>query len=255
MKAIFFLFIINEIIVVSLNSKDLCSPNYNCKDCDICGKNSDYCSCNFYNGFCLNDTKLIYNTTFLIKYNECLSNPKYNICGNSFISLDIGQVRTINLKATNKSNIECYYNFKKSTINNAKMIIKILNINIFPIQFQIFYITYDNNYNIKNESPDIFGSDNSLEIIESNCQQISFYLIFNNSDLYELSLIFSIENEIPQPETREIDPYFRTTPSHHTSNNIGIIIGIIVGGTGIISCIIIIIICVKKKRKKIIKKK
>ena len=124
----------------------------------------------------------------------------------------------------------------------------------------------------KFESIYTFDSNNSFEIIKSNCQTSGIYLVFNTSDLYNLSLIYieseinsatietseipippislpNIESEINSTAIGPIGNFYAT--SSNSPNNIGIILAIVLGGTGIIIWIIIIIIIyIKRKNKK-----
>ena len=165
MNTILFLLFLYILSNISLEqSQNYCNLNHTCNNCRYCGDNNeDYCSCDFYNSYCLNPDTLKYEFSFdfLLKYDGCITNDENmeNICGKSNLILKKGESKKINFPETNSTNFLCYYNFQKSEKNNNnKMGIKLDKNGDEICKFDFYYILY------KNDTATIKGkySENSL---------------------------------------------------------------------------------------------
>ena len=241
--------------------QNYCDIYNNCDNCLYCGFNNDNkCTCSLNNGYCFDEysNQLIYYRDFLLNYDGCYSNEGelLNICGESFFYINNGENHIINLKSTSISNFVCNYRIMKAVYNpNTNLKIRISrNGNLSP-EFNLFLIVYDNNYNIKTEtSSNVLITDSYLEIDEYNCQNISMYLEFKNSQyIEELSLTFfhgysELIDSTDSMEVTERTPTSQNPPLNNSKT--GLLIGIIIGGIAIVIEIIIIIILIYKKINK-----
>ena len=130
MKYIITFFIIKQIF------SDLCGIDHQCGSCEYCSESaSNDCSCNFYNGFCYNNTKngYSYNSSYLFKYdrNKCLSNIFEDICGKSDISDKLNNKNFYNFFSfnntgyLNQNNLLCYYTFNNKEKSKEDLILDI----------------------------------------------------------------------------------------------------------------------------------
>ena len=254
MENLLFLFIVN--IILEFSFQILCDSNTYCKNCSFCNY-SDICSCNFYNSFCLNETSQIkYSKEFLINYDGCYSNDGEikNICGESYIGLNSGEIKIFKLNSTNISNFICYYNIVTNEINDNNIIrISIQNNEKFISEYNVFLLIYDNNNQIKNDKNYLI-MNNILEINETNCYRISIYLDFKNIQNFEdVSLIFENIKIIPDTyiiNTKDtIEAIQAKFCCKNPQSNI-LLIFICIGGILILITIIVIIILHIKKRIK-----
>ena len=263
MKVIFL--ILNILLFIKIltdENQKYCNLEINCKSCIYCGSiNNDYCSCNFYNIYCLDESSNTskFSKNFLTNFDGCITNNGYmeNICGQSNINLENGETKTINFKSTNTVNFLCYYNFKNIDSNNKQMGIAIRKKGNQTPDFNLYYIIYNNN----NMNNTVVTSTNSIlndrdyyEFILYNADKISLYLdIKNPKYLDEISLSFFFED-------RKKDNIPTTTPSTNvfrkssSSSNTGLIIGIIIGGIALIGGIITATILFNKNKNKIKRK-
>jgi hypothetical protein len=248
MSVFLFLYFLN-IIYYSLNQdSSYCDLDHYCDSCTFCGEDTnDYCSCNFYNSYCIisETNKADFSTDFILNYDGCLTNNEnVDICGSSVVSVSNGQTKTINFQSTSESDFVCYYSIKGSS-NSNKMVITIKNAGSQQQDFDLYIITYE-----QNASPTVTMLSNSyvtssFEITKSNIGKISIYFdVGEGSNLDKISLSF-LYNESNDGTTT-----VSTTKSSGGSNT-GLIIGIIVGIVALIIIIIVSIILYKKcKRKK-----
>ena len=262
MILIILLFIINNSFEQNQNYCDL---NHSCSNCIYCGENDNqYCSCNFYNGYCYNSTfsKYEFSNNFLLNYDGCItSNGNVeNICGKSDLFLENGETKTINFPTTASSNFLCYYNFQKSDKNNNYgMGIKMKKKGFEICKFDLYYILYNNNkVTTFGKYSDKLLIDKDLDMTRYNCDKISLYLdIEDPKYLDEISLIFSVEgNQTSTPTTVPTTiPNNSTVTSRggnyksDSSSNSGLIIGLIAGGIALIIAIILAVIIIKNCRK------
>ena len=245
-----FLLLLLIIIIVFSTCQNYCNVSNYCSNCSYCGINNYRCNCNFYNGYCLseNSNQLLYSREFITNYDGCYINEGdlLQICGETYIYIKNGESKYLNLNSTNKFNFFCYYKVINQDSPIFNLILKIQrNGNLSP-NFNLFLIIYDDNNIVKkDEVSNVLVADNYLEINEDNCRQMSIYLEFENSQNIEgLSLTFSNirnSNEFIATETTQV------IGSPSTSKNMGLIIGIIIGGVAFITVIIITIILIKKK--------
>jgi len=249
--SVFLLFYFLSIIKYALNQdSSYCDLDHYCDSCTFCGDDTNnYCSCNFYNSYCIisETNKADFSKDFILNYDGCLSsNENEDICGSSAVSVSSGQTKTINFKTTSKRDFVCYYSIKGSS-NSNKMVITINNSGSQQQDFDLYIITYE-----QNTSPVVTMLSNSyvtssFEITKSNIEKLSIYFDVgdgSNLDKISLSLFYN--------ETNSGTTHVSTTKSSDGSNT-GLIIGIIVGIVALIIIIIVSIIlykkCKKKKRK------
>ena len=261
MEATLFLIIIYILSNISYEqSQNYCDLNHTCSNCTYCGDNNeDYCSCNFYNSYCLNPDSLKYDFSFnfLEKYDGCKTNNgnMQNICGTSDLTLKSGENKKINFPETTSFNFVCYYNFQKSEKNNNnKMGIKLEKNGDEICKFDLYYILYKNDIATKKgKYSESSLTSNYLEVIHSNCDKISIYLdIEEPKYLEKLSLTFTNIGDSVSTTT----PTTRTTPfigsnDSSGSSNTGLIIGLIIGGIALIIGIIVTVILIKNRNRKL----
>ena len=242
--SIFLLLYFLIMIKYALNQdSSYCDLDHYCDSCTFCGDDTNnYCSCNFYNSYCIisETNKADFSKDFILNYDGCLnSNENEDICGSSTVSVSSGQTKTINFKSTSESDFVCYYSIKGST-NSNKMVITINNAGSQQQDFDLYIITYE-----QNTSPVVTMLSNSyvtssFEITKSNIEKLSIYLDVgdgSNLDKISLSLFYN--------ETNSGTTHLSTTKSSDGSNT-GLIIGIIVGIVALIIIIIVSIILYKK---------
>ena len=263
MKEIYFSFILYYIFYISsvLNQENICDLDHFCDNCTYCGNNNNYCSCNFFNIYCLNsDSSKKVSYDFLRNYDGCITsnNNKEDICGESDILLSNDESKTITFPSTNSENILCYYNFRKSDLNNNKMSVILRKNGLEFPKFDLYYLTYNNNTLIRNGGISSSNARDYLEIIQNNCNKYSIYLHIEDPEyLNELSMTFyfigdsSSETTTPTTTT-PTSPRIRNESSG--SSHTGLIIGLIVGGVALVVGIVIAIILINNYRKKKSKK-
>jgi hypothetical protein len=251
-----FLYLIILITIEYISSQDYCDIEKNCSECSFCGVDTDdYCSCDFYNGFCLNnDSTQYFDDNFLLNYDGCLNkSQESNICGDSSISITDGKTTIIDFDSTDKEKFLCYYYFTGSTKDNQFT----FTINSQGEQeFDIYFIIYQqgNSPTVTRISSSIFN--NKIELIKSNVEKGSIYFdVGKGENLNQVSInILYEKKEENKEEKKEDDPTttVKTSKSSNSSSNIGLIVGIIIGIVALI-VIIIVGICVyfhyKKKAK------
>lgn len=246
---LFFLFL--SIIKFSIcQNNDYCDLDTYCDSCTYCGEDTnDYCSCSFYNSYCIiNETnKADFSTEFIVNYDGCLNNDENeDICGSSEVSVSHGKTSTINFKSTNENNFVCYYSIQGKTDSN-KIVISINNEGNQEQSFDIYIITYEiNSSPVVTMLSDSYVTS-SFELTKSNFEKISIYFDVeegNNLDKISFNILY---NDI-YDETTTV----RRSKSSSGSNT-GLIIGIIVGVVALIIIIIVGIIlykrCKRKRRK------
>lgn len=268
-------FIIYIFLLIKLSTEEdqnYCNLNINCNNCNYCGTtNKDYCSCNFYNGFCFNETSKLhkFSSNFLLNYDGCLTNNGNweNICGKSNIILEDGETKTINFESTNEKDFLCYYNFQKKENNDKLMGITIRRKGNQTSKFDIYYIKYYNNNNnneVRIFSDKILNERDHYDFIEYNCDKISFYLDLEDPQNFdELSLLFYYEDNRRNQGSTDIPPTSIPTipnsteniinilkPKSSSSSNTGLIIGLLVGGIALISGIILAVVLITKNIKR-----
>ena len=247
---VFLLFLFLNIIKYSFSqNNNYCDLTTYCDSCTFCGEDTnDYCSCNFYNSYCIiaETNKTDFSTDFIINYDGCLNNNENeDICGSFEVPVSDGQTTTINFKSTNENNFFCYYSIKSKS-NSNKIVIRINNQGSQEQSFYVYIITYE-----INSSPVVtILSDSyitsSFELTKSNFEKISIYLDVEEGDNFDKISLNFLYNDISN-ETRTV------TRSKTSSTNIGLIIGIIIGVVALIIIIIVAIVlykrCKKNKRK------
>ena len=249
-------------LIIKLSSQqenNYCDLEHSCSNCTYFGENdNNYCSCNFYNGYCYNEESSSYydfNSNFLINYDGCLSNSgnMQNICGESNIIVGKNQTKTINFKSTSSINFLCYYNIQFPENNSNQTTIEIIPEGENHSEFNLYYIVYRNNNKRVTKLSDTIIKNNYLEITEQNFQKISFYIdIKNPQNLEEFSVIITNKDKIQNQETtfptttNEIN---RTSKSSGSSKT-GLIVGLILGGIALIIGIIVTVILVRNRMAK-----
>lgn len=257
---LFFILILLLLIDCSFGQKiNYCDLSNYCSNCTICGNdNGDYCSCNFYNSYCLNEgssTSRFLND-FIIKYDGCLTNNgnMVRICGASDISIKDGESKTITFNSTDNSNFICYYNVKKSELNNNKMTITLRKDGLESPKFDLYLIRYNSNNETKITSLSDTVLRNYIQLEESDCQRISVYFdIENAQNLEKISLNFLDNNEKESEDTTvTTTPNKGISPSSKSSSSskAGLIIGLVVGAIVLVIGVILAIILVNKFRSK-----
>ena len=246
MKSLFFLLLLITIIVFSI-CQNYCNLFDYCNNCSYCGITSYRCNCSFYNGYCLseNSNQLLYSRDFITNYDGCYRNEGdlLQICGETYIYIKNGESKSLNFNSTNKFNFFCYY--KVINQDSLNLTLKIQKKGNLSPDFNLFLLIYDDFKGVKNEVSNVLVADNYFEINEDNCRELSIYLEFENPQNIEgLSLTFSNirdSQEFIDTETTQV------IASPSSSKNMGLIIGIIIGGVAFITVIIITIILLKKK--------
>jgi hypothetical protein len=239
-------------------TSNYCNLSNYCTNCTICGSdNGDYCSCNFYNSYCINEgsSSSSFLNDFITKYDGCLTNNgnMESVCGTSDISIKDGENKTITFKTTDSSNFICYYNVKKSQINNNKMTITLEKDGLESPKFDLYLIRY----NSKNETKITSLSDivlkNYIQIEDSDCQRISVYFdIEDAQNLEKISLNFLDNNEkvTETPTTTTPNRGISRPSKSSSSSKIGLIIGLVVGSIVLVIGVILAIVLVNKFRSK-----
>ena len=74
----FFSFLIISLIIQNISPLPYCDVEQYCSDCEYCGYSyHDYCSCDFYDAFCMNSDRTEYfEPNFLLNYDGCLTTNK-----------------------------------------------------------------------------------------------------------------------------------------------------------------------------------
>ena len=239
-----FSFLIILIIVQYISSQYYCNADRYCSECTFCGEDgTNYCSCNYYNSFCLNDDSSEYlNQNFLLNYDGCItSNQEYDICGSTSLSIKNGQTTVIDYDPADKDDFVCYYHFTgSSTISNQVT---------FTIHsegeqdFDIYIITYhtSGSPSVVEISSHAFDTTNSLVITKNNVVKGSIYLDVVEGQYLDYVSIDVLYNEYPQSDSPTTT--VTTSTSDDSSSNTGLIVGIIVGAVALI-IIVTAIICV-----------
>ena len=242
-------------LIKTMNAQEVyCDSEQYCSNCTYCGFNDDnYCSCNFYNNYCLeDDSTKKYFSEFIKKYDGCISSngDKEYICGSSSIILGSGESKTINFQSTNSSNFLCYYNVQKSENNDNRMGYSVsINGNSYP-EFKLFLILYYSNKPTKTVYlTESTVSKSTVDIEEIGCQKISIYLdVEDPKYLNELSIIVTNKGDSSSSTT----PGTSTSTSKKSSSGskVGLIVGIIVGALALIIGIVMAVILTKKCKTK-----
>jgi hypothetical protein len=237
-------------------TSNYCNLSNYCTNCTICGSdNGDYCSCNFYNSYCINEgsSASTFLNDFITKYDGCLTDNgnMESICGTTDISIKDGENKTITFKSTNSSDFVCYYNVKKSEINNNKMTITLRKNGLESPKFDLYLIRYNSNNGTKITSLSDTVLNNYIQIEDSDCQRISVYFdIEDAQNLEKISLNF-LDNNENYPETPTTTPYSgisRTSKS--SSSKSGLIIGLVIGAIVLVIGVILAIVLFNKFRSK-----
>ena len=250
---LFFLLILLLIFDYSFGQiGNYCNLSNYCSNCTICGSdNGNYCSCNFYNSYCLNEgsSASSFLNDFIIKYDGCLTDNgnMESICGASDISIKDGENKTITFKSTDSSDFICYYNIKKSEINNNKMTITLRKDGLESPKFDLYLIRYNSNNETKITSLSDTVLRNYIQLEDSDCQRISVYFdIEDAQNLEKISLNF-LDNKENDQETPTTTPYRGTSPSKSSSSSkTGLIIGLVIGAIVLVIGVILAIIFAKK---------
>ena len=246
MVLLLYLFLSN--IIRNILSQDYCDLDTYCDSCDFCGlDNSDYCSCEFYNSYCLqSDSSEYFNSKFLLGYDGCItSNDDYtDICGSSTLSIKNGETKNINLKSTSETDFFCFYSFKAADEENKLTLV----LNPQGEQdFNIYIISYlqDSSYTISSGSSSYITS--KFELDKSNIEKVSIYIdIRNGQNLDQLSLSL-LYNEYNNDENESDSSITKIIKSKSTSSaNTWIIIGIIIGVILLLLIIVTSIILYRK---------
>jgi hypothetical protein len=174
-----------------------------------------------------------------------------SICGPTDISIKNGENKTIIFKSTNSSDFICYYNVKKSEINNNKMTITLRKDGQESPKFDLYLIRYNSNNETKITSLSDTVLKNYIQIEDSDCQRISVYFdIEDAQNLEKISLNF-LDNNENYPETPTTTPYSgisRTSKS--SSSKGGLIIGLVIGAIVLVIGVILAIVLFNKFRSK-----
>lgn len=239
MNNLFTSFLIYAIISYSFEqNQSYCDYNTYCNDCRMCGTDTNnYCSCNFKNVHCKNDSDntLIFLSDFLMNYDGCISNSNLlNICGESNININIGDNKTIYFqKYSNLQDVICYYNIKKIVNNNNDIFITMRRRGNEPLLFNAYFVVYYNNEKIKISSLNtlLYYTD-YYQINEQLVEKISLYIeILNGKNIDDLSISFSIENK----------PVIKITYEKNSNKkNRDLFLGITIGSVGLLILVIII---------------
>lgn len=247
---VFIYLFLSYIIKYSITQyNDYCDLTKSCDSCIFCGTDTkDYCSCNFYNSYCIisSTSKQYFSSDFLLNYDGCLNNDEnYKICGSSKVSISDGKTTTIYFDSTTNTNFVCYYSI--SGIKNHNQIdISINNQDNKEQHFDIYIITYhvDSSHALTMLSDSIVTTN--FQMRKYNISKISIYFdVEDGQNLDKISLSFLY---------KDISDGTITVKRSQSSsgNNTGLIVGIIFG---IIAFIIIIIVgillykrCKRKKR-------
>lgn len=239
--------IIYIIKIISSQEQNYCDLNHNCNSCTFCGVDTnDYCSCNFYNGYCLTSENgdKDFSSNFLLKYDGCLTNnANRNVCGSSDVSVKNGETTYINFISTSQTNFVCYYLIKPE--KNSNKIEMSINKNGNQNQnFNLYIITYQVNSSPVLTSLGSSSINNNIQITKSNIEKLSIYFdVSDGQNLDKMSLSF-LYNE-NSDETTTV-----TTSKSSGKSNTGLIIGIIVGVVALIVIIIVSVVLCKRCRKK-----
>ena len=242
-----YLFLIYILEIILSQEQNYCDLNHNCTSCTFCGVDTnDYCTCNFYNGFCIDSKSGIYyfSSNFLLKYDGCLTdNKNKNVCGSSSITIKNGETTYINFISTSETNFVCYYSIIPG--KNSNKIEMSINKNGNQNQnFNLYIITYQINSSPVLTSLQSSSIKSNLEIIKSNIEKLSIYLdISEGQNLDKISLSFLYTENSDQTTTV-------TTSKSSGNSNTGLIIGIIVGVIALIIIIIVGVVLCKRCRKK-----
>ena len=250
---LFFLLILLLIFDYSFGQiGNYCNLSNHCSNCTICGSdNGNYCSCNFYNSYCVNEgsSASSFLNDFIIKYDGCLKDNgnMESICGASDISIKDGENKTITFKSTDSSNFICYYNIKKSEINNNKMTITLRKDGLESPKFDLYLIRYNSNNETKITSLSDTVLKNYIQLEDSDCQRISVYFdIEDAQNLEKISLNF-LDNKENNQETPTTNPYIGRSPSKSSSSSkTGLIIGLVIGAIVLVIGVILAIVLAKK---------
>jgi hypothetical protein len=255
---LFFILILLLIFDYSFEqTSNYCNLSNYCPNCTICGSdNGDFCSCNFYNSYCINEgsSASSFLNDFITKYDGCLTDNGNveSICGTTDISIKNGENKTITFKSTNSSDFICYYNVKKSEINNNKMTITLRKDGLESPKFDLYLIRYNSNNETKITSLSDTVLKNYIQIEDSDCQRISVYFdIEDAQNLEKISLNF-LDNNENYPETPTTTPYSGISRSSKSSSSSkrGLIIGLVVGAIVLVIGVILAIVLINKFRSK-----
>lgn len=255
MNVLFYLFITNLATFIISQNITYCDLTKRCDSCTICGQDTkNYCSCNFYNSYCINSETLAseFSKDFLLNYDGCLSSNGNNqgICGSSDLSLINGETKIINYKSTSNTNFLCYYSFGGSKVNNNRIVITLSKNEDSEQKFDLYIITYPVNGSASvTMLSDSILNNNPIELEKVNFEKMSIYFDIedaNNLDKISLSFLYKDYSSDNNDSTK------KTTikSSNSSSNNTGIIVGIIIGIVALIIIITTFIILYRRNKKK-----
>ena len=231
----FFSFLIISLIIQNISPLPYCDVEQYCSDCEYCGYSyHDYCSCDFYDAFCMNSDRTEYfEPNFLLNYDGCLTtNKEYDVCSSSSLSLKEGEKYVIDFDSTYKTEFLCYYYFKGSDYDNK------FTFTVYSSgsqEFDIYYVIYPRDGNAfvyRIPSPSI---NNYFVYTSNNVKKGSIYFDIGrgqNLDKVSIEIIYN-----------EYDDYPPSGPSGSTSksssSNTWLIVGIIIGAVVLIALIIV----------------
>ena len=249
-------FFISILIKYTLSqTSNYCDTTKNCDSCTICGQDTkNYCSCNFYNSYCLNSETNVndFSNDFIINYDGCLSSNGDNqdICGSSDLSLVSEQTKTLTYKSNSKSDFFCYYTIKGSKNNNNRITITLKKNGNDKQNFDLYIITYpvEGSTTVSMLSDSLLNNNNQIQLEKLNFEKMSIYFdIADANNLDKLTLSFLYRDS----SSNNNDDSTRTVTSKSSnSTNTGIIIGIIVGVVALIAIITVFIVLCRKYRKR-----
>ena len=225
------------------NQSYYCDKYNECENCTFCHENNtDYCSCNFNNGYCIYGEGVYFSKEFLNHYDGCIKdNGNYtNICGDSDIELIDGE-KNIIISSTSSSNIVCYYNFIYLGSDNKNISIRLQRSNIIYPKFYLFLMNYIDDEIIVH-TYQTFNTTN-YELINIKAKKLSLYIDLLQPYFSDgLLLTFSIIN----------NPVNNSGPKKGSKKKITIIISIICVVIVLVITVIITIL-IKSKNKNNIK--
>lgn len=248
---VFLFILLSNIIKYSISQSDnYCDLTKYCDSCTYCGEDTnDYCSCNFYNSYCLvsGTTKAYFSTNFILNYDGCLNNDKnLNLCGSSIVSFESGKTKTISFDSTSQTDFVCYYSITAKTNDNT-ITITINNEDNSEQNLDIYIITYQTDSSPVVTMISDYNLKSPVQIKKSNIEKISIYFdIVDGQNLDKLALSF-LYNDISDQTTTV------TKTKSSVKNNTGLIVGIILGIIALITIIIVGIYLYKRCKNKKVK--
>jgi hypothetical protein len=249
MNLIFYIIFFYTKINISFGqNENYCNLGQKCSNCQICGQDTNYyCSCNFYNIYCYNDSpgNIQILSDFLLNYDGCLSGNgnMEKVCGTSNLNLDSGNNKaTINFQNTYLSSFVCYYVL--NNLNNKNVFISMKKEGNEVIYFNLHLVIYYSFNQINVSSKTIsFGYSNDLEINELNVDKLSIYIdVKNGKNMDKISITVSIEDNT----VKTVNKYY--TGSYKKTKYI--IYCVILGVVGLILIIILTCLIIRRRKNK-----